>query len=162
MAREAHERDDLLRDARALVPRIMLRLEIEGRSVDVLAGFRGEALSLYFGDDPAFHFNTRGELRRAFVDDRLIKAESGSLVSLSVSRSAKGTEFEARPLDQSEQHRLLAELESRMRTLAAALAVRRCEVLGQKPEESDALARLEHWLANREAIRIARSPRVSG
>ena len=88
MAREHHAREDLLHDAHALVPRILVRIADGQASVDVLAGFRGESLSLYFGDDPAYHFNAAGELRRAFVAERLVKAERGRLVTLQRRRSA--------------------------------------------------------------------------
>jgi hypothetical protein len=161
MARNAHEREDLLRDARALVPRIMLRLEIDGRSVDVLAGFRGEALSLYFGEDPALHFNTHGELRRAFVDNQLIKAEGGGLVALTATRSESRTELLAAPFEQLAELRLLTQVGRLLSDLRAALADRRFVVVGQVPDESDAITRLERWLADRSELRIARSPRVA-
>ena len=48
MARETHDREDLLRDAHALLPRIELRLQLEDKQSTVVAGFRGESLSLYF------------------------------------------------------------------------------------------------------------------
>lgn len=40
MARHTEDREDLLRDATALVPRVMLQVEIEERTVEVFAGFR--------------------------------------------------------------------------------------------------------------------------
>jgi hypothetical protein len=162
MARESHEREDLLRDARALVPRIMLRMELGGGAVDVLAGFRGEALSLYFGDDPVVHFNARGELRRAFVDDRLIKAERGRLVELVPDRSIDRTEFQDKPLSQDEVRLFLTELKARLRALTEALAVKGFQVVGEEPKGSEALPRLEQWLAPHGEIRVAQSPRVGG
>jgi hypothetical protein len=160
MAREAHEREDLLRDARALAPRIMLRVELSGGMADVLAGFRGEALSLYFGDDPVFHFNGRGELRRAFVDDRLIKAERGRLVILTPQRTDERTEFQATMLGTDAQARLLADVENRLRRLGNLLAENRFAILGQEPSDGDALVRLQRWLAERDNIRVANSPRI--
>ncbi len=162
MAREAHEREDMLRDARALVPRIMLRIELAGGAADVLAGFRGEALSLYFGDDPVFHFNARSELRRAFVADQLIKAERGRLVVLVPDRTQERTELQATPLGMNPESRLLAEIESRLRDLDSALAANRFEILGQQPSEGNALVTLQRWLAVRSGIRVANSPRVGG
>jgi hypothetical protein len=162
MAREAHEREDLLRDARALVPRIMLRVELAGGMADVLAGFRGEALSLYFGDDPVFHFNARGELRRAFVDDRLIKAERGQLVILTPQRTDDRTEFQATLFGMDAQSSFLAEVKSRLRDLDAALSANRFVIIGQEPSDGDALNPLRRWLAERSEIRVANSPRVDG
>jgi hypothetical protein len=160
MARQSQEREDLLRDARALMPRILLRMELDGQRVDVLAGFRGEALSLYFGDDPVFHFNASGELRRAFVDDQLIKAEDGRLVALTPRRSEVRTEFVATALDRRVEQRLLKEIDARLRRLSASLIARRFEIAGQEPSECDALARLLRRLADSDELKIARSPRV--
>lgn len=161
MARDAHAREDLLRDARALAPRIMLRVELGGRLVDVLAGFRGEALSLYFGDDPVFHFNPRGELRRAFVDDQLIKAEGGRLVALTPRRSQERTELESRLLGQDEERHLLENMTERIRSVAEALQSRRFEILGEEPKEGHARVRLEQWLAEGRQLSVARSPSIN-
>src|SRR5262245_42412456 len=100
MAREIHEREDLLRDARALVPRAMLRVELDGRMVDVFAGFRGESLSLFFGGDPVYHFNARGELRRAFVAGQLIKAERRRLIFIERRQGNDETLLERQPPDE--------------------------------------------------------------
>jgi len=41
-------------------------------------GWRNEnAISVFIDQDPAFHFNTRGELRRAYLDGRKLAAEDG-------------------------------------------------------------------------------------
>ena len=82
MARDAHDREDLLRDARGLSPRVQLEVELSAGPAELFAGFRGESLSLYFGQDLAFHFNDRGELRRAFAVDELLKADGGRLVAM--------------------------------------------------------------------------------
>jgi hypothetical protein len=66
MPHECHDREDLLRDARALVPRVQIKATLGGQPVSLFAGFRGEALSLYYNADPVFHFNADGALRRAF------------------------------------------------------------------------------------------------
>ena len=83
MARESHDREDLLRDATAYVSRMQLAVDLGNGTVEVFAGFHSTgAFSLYFNQDPVYHFNRSGELRRAFVDDELIKAEAGSLVGM--------------------------------------------------------------------------------
>jgi hypothetical protein len=162
MAREAHKREDLLRDARALTPRIMLSVEFADGTADVLAGFRGEALSLYFGDEPVFHFNAHGELRRAFMDNRLIKAERGLLVILTPQRTEERTEFQATIPGTDAQARLLVGVESRLRGLGNLLAENRFAILGQEPSDGDALIRVQRWLAERNEIRVANSPRIGG
>ncbi|MCA9269139.1 MAG: hypothetical protein KDA41_11745, partial [Planctomycetales bacterium] len=81
MAKQQHDREDLLREATALVVRAELQLNSDAHPV--VAGFRqgGEA-SFYFGFDPVFQFNSERQLRRAFYDGRLIKAEQGALIAL--------------------------------------------------------------------------------
>ena len=160
MAREVHEREDLLRDARALVPRVLLRLELADRSCEVFAGFRGESLSVYFGDDPVFHFNDRGELRRAFVDNRLIKAERRRLVALERKRSEAETALEGGPLNAKDVAALLEEIRRRLTALGQAVEAQAVEIVGQFPDDGDAVARLRVWLASNNNPVIAASPRV--
>lgn len=160
MAREIQKREDLLRDAHALVPRLLVRIADGQAGVDVLAGFRGESLSLYFGDDPAYHFNAAGELRRAFVADRLVKAERGRLVALERRRSADEVILERRDLDEASHRRLLSELTRRVDGLRAALNANEFIVCGQFPPDGDALMRLVQWLKKHQPIAVATSPRI--
>src|SRR5687767_9697141 len=117
MAREVHEREDLLRDAVALVPRIALRLTVDDQLCDVFAGFRGESLSLYFGGDPVYHFNAAGELRRGYVDDQLIKAERRRLVFMKRQPREHETALELQPHDDLAEQSLLAGLQHRLNQL---------------------------------------------
>lgn len=160
MAREIHEREDLLRDAKALTPRALLRVEFAGAPVEVFAGFRGESLSLYFGDDPVLHFNARGELRRAFIADRLLKAERGRLASLERRRSAAEVVLAREELDAARQDRLLTDVARQLGELRSAMADGRWRLVGQVPEGGDAVARLRSWLDEHRTIVAAKSPRV--
>ena len=161
MARETHEREDLLRDATALVPRIQLRMSREGKPCEVFAGFRKEgALSLYFDDDPVYHFNSAGELRRAFVDDRLVKAEQGRLVAMQPQRSEKSTDLLRHELSPAEEQRFCKSTSERIAWLLAELQAERYQLIGQVPEEGDALRRLINWLDHFAELQIAQSPRV--
>jgi hypothetical protein len=159
MARETHEREDLLRDAIALVPRVMLRVQFSGRSVEVFAGFRGASLSVFFGDDPVYHFNDHGELRRAFVEGRLIKAEKGRLVSLERKWGDKETVLERQAGSEQSDRDLLIRLFQMLQELAAEMSAGRVEVVGQVPENSDATPRLGDWLTHHPNPTIAASPR---
>ena len=85
MARHEHDREDLMREAVQLVPRAAWC--VEGEPEEVIVGFRDEALSIYFGPDPVYHFNADGALRRAYVDGMLWKAEKGRLVVMQRQRS---------------------------------------------------------------------------
>jgi hypothetical protein len=160
VARDAHPREDLLRDTRALMPRVLIRAEIEGEHVDVLFGFRGDALSIYFGDDPAFHFNSRGELRRAFVNERLIKAERGQLVSMTPKRSSDQTTLAASTMSDVAASALLNDLGRRLLAMARLLSTNDVTVLGCHPEGADPLPQICAWLTAHPQPAIAMSPRV--
>jgi hypothetical protein len=161
MAREIHEREDLLRDAVALVPRIRLRVTINGKPCEVFAGFRGESLSLYFGGDPVYQFNAAGELRRAFVDDRLVKAERRRLVFMKRQQRANETALERQPHDAVTEQSLLAGLQHGLNQLRAAIANGQYVVVGEAPENGEALPRLGAWLDAYADVKIAASPRVT-
>ena len=69
MARNEEDREDLMAEATALAERVELTVPQE--SDFVTAGFRRTGhLSLYFGQDPAYHFDEEGRLRRAAVGRR--------------------------------------------------------------------------------------------
>ncbi len=161
MARTTHDREDLLSDARALVPRVQLRVRLGGDESGVFAGFRGDAFSLYFGADPAYHFNSLGHLRRAYVGDRLIKAEHGLLAALERRQSASATELVRHDLNVDDQRRLLDEVDRRLAELKSALASGAFVVEGQVPPNKDAVARLVAWLAAHRGAVAARSPGVT-
>jgi hypothetical protein len=164
MAREESEREDLLHEATAFVQRIELaRIELARIGVDdgeqVVAGFRREGgLSIYFGSDSAFHFNSRGDLRRAFEKRLLIKAQQGRLVSLDRRRQAGEVQLVRHALSDVEQAQFLSELERRL-----ADFVRQCDLgqwitVGQVPEGADVLGRLRDWLTRHPGATVARSP----
>ncbi|HMO85104.1 MAG TPA: hypothetical protein PKC18_09320 [Lacipirellulaceae bacterium] len=160
MARHAKPREDLLRDARALVPRVQFRLPPGSGPQHVFAGFRHDALSLYFDDDPAFHFNSQGQLRRALVADRLIKAERGRLIAMERQHGEKAVVLRSTPLASQAQRELLEDVQRRLAELKSALEAGRLVLVGQQPPEGDAAARLAAWLARVGAIDPAQSPRL--
>jgi hypothetical protein len=161
VARDAHDREDLLRDARGLSPRVELAVGRGSEAFTLFAGFRGESLSLYFGQDRVYHFSDRGELRRAYLDDVLIKAERGRLVAMSRERSASEVSLVSRELSAEEAAALLDELKGRLRALSEKLAAEAYELVGEEPRGSEAIGRLLGWLRARDdGIRIATSPRI--
>jgi hypothetical protein len=161
MAREVHEREDMLRDAHALMPRAELQWGDGAEGSTAFVGFRGDSMSLYFGEDPVFHFNAQGELRRAFVDDELIKADRGRLVGLARERSESAVTLVSRQLDALAEGRVVAEVERRLTELRASLAADDLRVRGQVPPNGDALERLRKWLEVYPAVAIAASARVN-
>jgi hypothetical protein len=161
MARETHERENLLRDARNLEPRAQLRLRDGGRETVAFFGFRGEALSLYFDGDPVYQFNAAGELRRAFVNDVVIKADGGRLIGMRRERTAAEVKLNSAPLSRDAEQGLLIGLANKLTSLAQAIEAGRFMLDGEVPAGCDAVPRLRTWLADHPCPTPAATPRVS-
>jgi hypothetical protein len=145
MARHESDREDLLREATALVPRA--ELTVPGEAEPVVVGFRdGGSASIYFGGDPVYQFNSAGELRRAYADGLLYKAERGRLIELRRERTTAQTQLVRRELTDQEQAALLAAAAARLKRLGEALATSSATVTGQVPADGDVAARIRSWL----------------
>ncbi|MCA9154009.1 MAG: hypothetical protein KDA38_04450 [Planctomycetales bacterium] len=161
MARHESDREDLLREATALVRRIELRFADLTESIVV--GFRRDgAASFFFGFDPVFQFRATGELRRAFRDGLLIKADSGRLVALRRSRTEHESLLLSRELPPDETQALLDDLCNRLNHLHRALVAAEYEIVGQAPHDEPlveaVLAEVQRLLGR--PIVIADTPRV--
>src|SRR5512138_3714273 len=111
MSRHESDREDLLREATALVERV--ELSVAGMTENVVAGFRRDgAASFFFGADPVYQFNAAGELRRAFVGGLLYKTDRGKLVEMRRERTAEAVELRSRQLDAVETASFLAQAEA--------------------------------------------------
>ena len=167
MAREVHEREDLLRDAVALTSRVQLKINSATAWEPVFAGFRPPgALSLYFDTEPVYHFNSRSQLRRGYVDGRLIKAEDGRLVAMKRLQTENSSELLRHDLTDSEQTMFCVELSRRIFGLKQALLEKRFQIVGQVPEQegpeqTDCVDRLFNWLDGYQKVTIADKPGVS-
>jgi hypothetical protein len=160
MAQEEHDREDLLAEATALVERVELHLA--SFSAPLVIGFRREgAISFYFGAEPAYHFNSAGQLRRAFDAGLLYKAEKGRLVSLDRRRAAGEVQLVRHQLADEETQNFLVALTTKLLALSEALEHQRYERMRQEPDGADVVSRIRAWLAaHGERIAIANSPRV--
>src|SRR5687767_3585112 len=109
MAREEHDREDLLREATAFVDRA--EFAVSGFASPVFVGLRRDgAASIYVNSDRVYHFNAAGELRRAYCDGLLYKADRGNLVSLDRRRDANETSLVSRRLPAEETRAFLEEM----------------------------------------------------
>lgn len=160
MARQESDREDLLREATALAERIELA-PAAGDGEHVVVGFRRDsAASIYFGADPAYHFNAAGELRRAYCDGLLIKAEHGRLVSLERVRQENEVQLLRREMPVEAQQKFLAEMADRLRMLVQQCREQKLISVGQVPAEADVFSRVIAWLSNCKDVVVAASPRV--
>lgn len=162
MARQEADREDLFNEARALSERIELKLPATADSI--VAGFRSTgALSVYFGADPAYHFNGQRELRRAYAGGRLIKADGRALVVMKRQRGEHEVVLRSRRMAPMELQAFLTDLESRFDGLAEVLASQAYRVVAQTGAPGAVAERLARWLADRSRpILVAASPRVDG
>lgn len=157
MAREESNREDLLREATALVERIELVLN----DAHVVAGFRGDgALSVFFGEDPVYQFNAAGKLRRAFCDGKLIKAVRGKLVALQRTRTETEVQLVRHELSEAEQAELLARMAAQLNRLNASLNSGGFVIAGQQPPATDVMGRLKAWFAAHKEWAVADRPNV--
>lgn len=141
MPRDEHDREDLLREATALVERVELALP--GEAEHVVAGFRRDGgLSLFFGQDPVYQFNSRRQLRRAYVAGLLYKADGGRLATLERRRETYRVVLLRRDLTDDETAAFVARLSERLAALLAALIAGDFRVVGRQPPHTDVAARL--------------------
>jgi hypothetical protein len=139
MARHEAEREDLLAEARALVDRA--EYQVPGLEPPLVAGFRRNgALSLFFGEDPALHWNSQGELRRAYAGGLLYKAEQGRLVALRRERTAQVTALVRHVLTDEEQRQFLDEQKARLLELRKKLDQRQVQLLREQRVTAGELA----------------------
>jgi hypothetical protein len=125
-------REDLLREATALIQRAEIRLP--GSEEPLAFGFRRDgAASFYFGEGDAYQFNAAGELRRVYASALLYKAERGRLVSLYRERTATETALIRGELSAAETLALIATIQQRLQTLHAALHTGHFTLVGQVP-----------------------------
>jgi hypothetical protein len=160
MARVPEEREELLREARALVVRA--EMEVDGFDEPVVVGFRRSgAASFYFGQDVVYQFNTAGELRRAFLDGGMYKSEKRRLVRLNPRRTDESLQLVSHELTPAETTEFLSAAGVRVRELLSALCENRYRLTGQVPNDRDVPNQIRGWLAKRPAeIALAETPRV--
>jgi hypothetical protein len=138
VARRESDREDLMREATALSRRIALRLP--GGQEPVVAGFRHQGgLSVYFGQEAAFHFDKDGRLRRAFLAGDLYRTQGTTLAQLRRVRSADNTQLVRNDLTHTELQVFLAGMDERLSHLQASLSAGQAAVLRVIPDDEEAL-----------------------
>jgi hypothetical protein len=148
MARQHHDREDLLRDATAFVERFQAR--ISGQSEEWFIGFRPDsALGIYAGQHRVLQFDRHGRLRRVFWDGRMFQAVRGELVRLDRRREDTRLRLDRRPLSSEESAELLRAASQVLNTLCASLRDETLAVTGQVVmANQDVVKRMRDWLEN--------------
>jgi hypothetical protein len=161
MARRESDREDLLREATALVERA--ELQIPGEPEPVTLGFRRDgSLSVFFGGEAVYQFNTAGELRRAYAGGLLYKAEHGRLVEMRRERSQTEVALVRRELSTEQTASFLAAAQNRLAQLSQRLESGQFQVLGKVPADSQIVDDVRFWLqALPPSLAIAAKPNVA-
>ncbi|REJ67760.1 MAG: hypothetical protein DWQ31_10250 [Planctomycetota bacterium] len=159
MARQESDREDLLNEATALRERI--ELTHSGEDEPVTVGFRaGGDISFYFGPEVVYQFNAAGQLRRAHLGDRLIKAERGRLVALKRVRTPEATTLQRFDVDETQTAEIFAAMRSRLEALLKILERGDFHIVGQVPAEQPLIERIVRELPALLEAEVAPSPRV--
>src|SRR5262245_7174622 len=160
MSRRESDREDLLREATALVERV--ELAVDGLGESIIVGFRRDgAVSFYFDADTVYQFNAAGQLRRAFLGGLLYTSQRGRLISLRRERSENEVALLSSDLSEEQTAALIGELERRLHRLKNALADGSYRLVAQVPVEADVIRRIQTWfVALPPTITIAQVPNV--
>lgn len=170
MARREEAREDLLREATALVERAELR--VLGYDQPVVVGFRRDgAGSLFLGSDLVYQFNSQRALRRAYAEvpghnadlgegpNSLIKAESGRLVVLRRQRLPDQSLLLRTELTPTETGAFLSDLREHFARVLSGLLGGTAAIERQVPEGADLVPRIVEWLqAVTREIQVADRP----
>jgi len=162
MARSESDREELLREAPALVERA--EFAIAGFDEPIIVGFRRDgSASFFLGADPVYQFNSAGELRRAYIGGLLYKAERGRLISLRRQRSEIEVALIRNELQSNEADSLLATARATLARLQKALTSGTIALTGEVPPGGDVVRRTLQWLNNLPPkISVANKPNVRG
>ena len=154
MARVEHEREDLLREATALRERAAL--VVPGFVEPVTCGFHKPTnagdidslggLSIYFGQDPVYHFDEAGRLRRAFSADCLYRSQGTTLARLIRVRTEQETILSRHDLSPADCDEFLDRMTDRLRLLFNSLAENKAVVQAQLPVDFDLRPKLQERL----------------
>lgn len=145
MAKDAHDREDLLRDATGYVQRVELR--VEGVKPEIFCGFREQgAFSLYWGQDEVFQFNADWALRRGYWQSRMIASYLHQLHWLNRDATEARAKLSREAFSNDQQAEFGQNLATRLRLLKRAIDEGTYEVLGQVPPDEQIIARLRGWL----------------
>jgi len=143
MAREESDREDLMREATALVRRAELDFPERDDQETVIVGFRRDGrLAVYFGPDPVYQFDEFHRLRRAYAGGFLYRTQGETLARLTRKRTETETQLIRRDLDADELAGFRQTAKSRLSPLEKAIAGKTVRVVSQVPAEGDLLGDL--------------------
>lgn len=163
MARDESDREDLMREASALVRRAELSYPGRAEEDNVIAGFRRDGrLALYFGAEPVFQFDDRHRLRRAYVEGFLYRTQGDTLARLTRHRTTEETLLLRHDLDAGELAAFRRAAKKHLTELKNALGSGDVRVIAQIPTEAEILGELQTALTEILEQEIPLAPAIPG
>ena len=164
MARQESDREDLIREATGLVDRVEYQVDFVDEPIVV--GFRRDgSASFFFGQARVYQFNSQNQLRRGYLNDKLVKAERHSLVTLTRQRTDSEVQLIRHEMSEVEQQEYLAEARATIEALKTSIAENRAVILRSVSSDEttqSAHDRIVDWLRKWDGnVDIASTPRVA-
>lgn len=160
MARSEQDREDLMREATAMVRRgeYVAPQEVE----PVTIGYRSSgALSIFFGQDPVYQFNDAGQFRRGYIDGELFKADGGRLVRMRRDRDDETTTLVSTAMSDVDQAEVIVKIEWRLSELAESIEEGETTCNAIVPADGNVAAEFLAWWRQRQmSIDVAAAPNV--
>ncbi|GIW90528.1 MAG: hypothetical protein KatS3mg109_0960 [Pirellulaceae bacterium] len=146
-----------MREAVALVERLCLGA---ATGEEIVIGFRRDgSASIYVNQDPAWHFNRFGQLRRAYESGQLIKAERGRLFRMVRRREPHQVVLASTPMTEEEQAQWVAAVTTQIQRLEQRWHDGELVVVEQIPPDQPVADRARQLLASlAKGFTIAASP----
>jgi len=145
MAKNEADREDLIREATALVNRV--ELTCAGTDEPITAGFRRQnGLSLFFGQDPVYQFDPEGRLRRAFVDGKVYRSQHMTLAEMTRVRTETQTILSRTDLQPDDLAAFRAKMNDRLSDLRNRIQDEQIRVSRVVDSRGDILARIAESL----------------
>lgn len=160
MARIESDREDLMREASALVRRVEFSTGVD--TVPLVAGFRSDgSLTIFFHADRMAQFDMANRLRRALDEGKLYRTQGTTLARLTRRRTDTATILDRHDLTPCELAEFLETLESGIIRLHAELTGGKVTILRQIPDDADVLAELSQRMDDLALRQIELAPPIN-
>jgi hypothetical protein len=147
MARNESDREDLIREATALIRRT--ELAADDLSEPITIGFRSNgAMSVFVGQDPVYQFDPTGRLRRAYVGGTLFRSQHSTLAKLDRQRTPEQTILQRQDLNADELQQFRREMRLCLSAVRSALTEGRLKQVRTVPPDADLIPEILNFLAS--------------
>lgn len=136
MSRHRSDREDLMAEVVTLSPRICFTTP--DFPDEIVAGRRQDGRwSIFLGGDPVYHFDAEGNLRRAFVQDRLYRTQGTTLARLTRQEAPDQTVLLRYDLNEEELSQFRDSIVVAFSQLILAISSHQTTVISAEPPNSD-------------------------